>query len=57
MNREQILDTIKTLSRSQGMYRELLKKMNNLEAYDEEMTELENQHFNDPIELILYLEA
>lgn len=62
MNREQILNTIAGLARSQGFYGRLLMNLNNLksndpEKYEKAMSELEAKKFKDELELILYLEA
>lgn len=52
MNKEQIISCITELSHSQGFYSRVLEVLN-----DELLTKLENQNFNDPIDLILYLES
>ena len=59
MNRTQICDTIKDLACSQGFYGRLLNQLYELpeEDYNKVMEELEAQHFNDPLDLILYLEC
>lgn len=58
MNKEEILETIRSLARSQGFYGRLLKILESDEldaiAY---LDLLEEQHFKDPIDLILYLES
>lgn len=59
MGREQIIDTIKNLAKSQGFYSRLLNCINN--ARDEEreafLSELEEQKFKDTVDLVIYLEA
>lgn len=52
MNKEQIVSCITELSHSQRFYGRVLEVLN-----DELLTKLENQNFNDPIDLILYLES
>ena len=52
MNKEQIVSCITELSHSQGFYDRVLKVLD-----DELLTKLENQNFNDPIDLIFYLES
>ena len=59
MKREEILNTFRQLAKGQGFYGRLL---NSLEEADEEsreafLTELEEQDFKDPVDLVLYLEA
>lgn len=62
MKREEILNIIKSLSNSKGFYGRLYfdliyAKNNHPEEYDEFMTVLENKHFSNPVDLILYLEC
>jgi hypothetical protein len=62
MKREQIINTIKNLARSQGFYSRLYRaiedaKENNPDAYEDFMTELEAQNFSDSVDLVLYLEC
>lgn len=54
MDKEEILQTIYDLSKSQGFYGRLYQiiKTNN-----ELLDELEAQHFKDYVDLILYLEG
>ena len=61
MNRDQILETIKSLAKSQGLYGRILDNLNKvLENYPDEyeklMEALENMHFKDVIDLIMYFE-
>ena len=53
MNKEQILNTIKSLSHSQGFYSRLLRDIENDENI---LNELEKQKFNDSLDLVLFLE-
>lgn len=54
MTKEQILNEIKTLSRSQGFYGRLLRDINdNPEILDH----LEEQNFQEPLDLIFFLEC
>ena len=58
MKREQILETIRSLSMSQGFYGSLYNDlMSNPEYCDEVMTFLEAQNFKDPIDLIFCIEG
>ena len=61
MNREQIMQVIRDLAKSQGCYCRLLQNIQELQALqpervDEFFTELEAQKLNDAIDLILYFE-
>ena len=53
MNKEEILNTIKSLASSQGFYSRLY---NELESNENCLNFLEEQNFKDPIDLILFLE-
>lgn len=62
MKREQIIQTIKTLSSGQGFYGRIFKQLsimeeNSPEQYEEVMEELEAQDFEDLIDLIMYMEG
>ena len=62
MKREQIINTIKNLSLSQGFYGRLYRaiedaKENNPDAYESFMEELESQNFSDAVDLVIYLEC
>lgn len=59
MKREEIMETIKTLASSQGLYSRLYRDLMELdeEKYDEVMTELESQNFKDGVDLIMYIEC
>lgn len=59
MKREQIMATIQSLSHSQGMYGRLLANIQELDAeeYDKLMTALEAENFNDPVDLVMYIEG
>lgn len=58
MNREEILETIRSLAKSQGFYGRLVKFLESDEldalAY---LELLEEQNFKDPIDLILFIES
>lgn len=61
MTREEILNTIEILSHSQGYYgvlNELLKNLreNNLELYEMYVGHLQELHFKDPVDLVMYFE-
>lgn len=58
MKREEILSTIKGLSRSQGMYGRLYEWLMDLkqadpEVYEEKMKEAESRNFKDSLEFVL----
>jgi hypothetical protein len=62
MKREQILETIADLAKTQGFYGRLLVNLANLksndpEKYEKTMCELEAKNFKSELELIMYLEA
>ena len=54
MNKNQILEVVKMLSKSQGMYCTLL---NILEQNEEALEYLEGKNFKDQVDLILFLEG
>lgn len=54
MNKEQILNEIKTLSKSQGRYGRLLYAIEEDESI---LDMLEQQNFNDVVDMILFFEA
>lgn len=54
MNKEEILKSIKTLSKSQGFYQGLYE---NLKSNNELLEYLEKQNFKDIMDLILFLES
>lgn len=58
MKREQILQTIRSLARSQGFYGRLLEEFKQMSAgeFDMYMKLLEAQKFNDEVDLVLYFE-
>ena len=59
MKREEIMETIKTLASSQGLYSRLYRDLMELDEdkYNEVMTELESQNFKDGVDLIMYIEC
>ena len=62
MTRRQILDTIKDLGRSQGLYSRIYEAIMSLkeadkEQYDSFMNHLVNQQFESPVDLVLYFEC
>ena len=54
MNKEQILDVIKSLAKSQGFYGRLLEHINEEPTY---LDFLEKQNFKDAIDFVLYMES
>lgn len=62
MTRRQILDTIKDLGRSQGLYSRIYDAIKSLkeadpEQYDSFMNHLVNQQFESPVDLVLFFES
>ena len=62
MKRQQIIDTIKELAKSQGLYGRILAGMRELEeldpeTYEKNMQFLEEQNFKDAVDLVLYFET
>lgn len=59
MKENEILETLRQLARSQGMYGRLLASIEEMpeDNYRELFDILESQNFKDPIDLILYLEG
>ena len=58
MNRQEILNTIKSLSSSQGFYGRLYMQLSDdSEEVNEYLDYLESQNFKDPIDLIMFLEG
>lgn len=62
MNREQILDAFRTLSRSQGCYGRILRSLNEVkendpQAYENYMTVLESKNFKDTVDLVMFYEG
>lgn len=62
MTRRQILDTIRDLGRSQGLYSRLYARLKSLRTEDPEqfdlfMNHLVNQQFESPVDLVLYFEV
>ena len=52
MNKEQILKTIRDLAKSQGLYGRILRNMT-----DEALEYLEEQNFESPLDLVLFIEC
>lgn len=62
MTRRQILDTIKDLARSQGLYSRIYEAIQSLKEadhaqYDSFMNHLVNQQFETSVDLVLFFEA
>lgn len=58
MNKQEILETIKSLANSQGFYTRLYKHLSdNTEESEEYLSMLEDKNFKDPIDLIMYFEG
>ncbi len=59
MNREQILQAIKDLAKSQGSYLRLLHSIYSASEEDREtfLGNLEAQNFKDVVDLVIYLES
>lgn len=61
MNREEILNVIEELSHSQGFYGRILNRLDELAeedpaAYDEFMSQLEAENFQEPLDVVFYFE-
>ncbi len=54
LTKEQILNHIKTLAKTQGFYCGLLHNINQDSSI---LDKLEAQHFNDVVDLIMYIET
>lgn len=54
MTREEILENIKMLAKSQGFYGRVLRA---IEEDDSILDTLEEQNFNDVVDMVLYLES
>lgn len=58
MNRQEILSSIQRLSMSQGFYGRLYQFLTNgNDEAEEYMKKLEEQKFNDVIDLVMYIEC
>lgn len=58
MNRQQILDAISTMAKSQGFYRRLYDFLTNgSTAAEKEMVKLEEQNFGDIVDMVLFIEG
>ena len=59
MKREEIMETIKSLASSQGLYGRLYRDLMELDEdeYDEVMTKLESQNFKDGVDLVMFIEC
>lgn len=62
MKREQIMETLKALSNSQGRYTALYNTLKIMEKdrpdeFEHFMTVLEDEHFRDQVDLVLYFEG
>lgn len=58
MKREEIMETIKMLANSQGLYSRLYGELMEMDEdeLDEVMTELESQNFKDGVDLVMFIE-
>lgn len=58
MDKEQILNAIKELAQSQGLYGRLYRDLTDgSEQAEEMMKELEKQNFKDSVDLVMYIES
>lgn len=62
MKREEILNAIKSLAKSQGFYGRLYERImevkeENEENFNEFMLQLENENFSDTLDLVMYFEC
>lgn len=54
MNKNEILNSVKSLASSQGFYGRLYEELTN---NDEALTYLEEQNFKDVVDMVLFLES
>ena len=57
----QVIELVRQLSRSQGYYGRLLERILDLQEYEPEAFEefkmvIEEQHFKDPVDVVLFFE-
>lgn len=58
MNKQKILETVKSLANSQGFYTRLYEHLtDNSEESEEYLDMLEKKNFKDSVDLILYFES
>ena len=57
MKKQEILDTIKMLAKSQGFYGRLYEQIMTAENKDEILEELENKEFKDTLDLVFFFEC
>ena len=59
MKREEIMETIKSLASSQGLYGRLYRDLMELDEdeYEQVMLELESQNFKDEVDLVMFIEG
>lgn len=59
MDRNQIMDTFRSLARSQGFYGRLVRQIESLSESDRDtlMSSLEEKNFVDSVDLIMYIEG
>lgn len=58
MNKEQILDAIRSLAASQGFYGRLYESLTDgSEQADELLTTMEKQNFGDVVDMVMWLES
>lgn len=57
MTKEQILDALESLACSQGFYGRLLHNARSQGTLDALLTHLEEQNFNDTVDLVMYIEC
>lgn len=58
MDRQEILSSIQSLSKSQGFYGRLYQFLTNgNDKAEEYMNKLEEQKFNDVVDLVMYIEC
>lgn len=62
MNRDEIMDTIKMLASSQGFYSRMYSSLcemrdNDPDEFDRNMTILEEQNFDDAVDMVMFFES
>jgi len=59
MDRNQIMDTFRSLAKSQGSYGRLVRQIESLSESDRDtlMSSLEEKNFADSVDLVMYIEG
>ena len=59
MNKEQIMNTLKSLAQSQGFYGRIVNELESLSEANRDMylEGLEKQNFKDAVDLVIFMES